>query len=146
MYNTFVAINLGVGDSLKFRKDIMTLEDFADAIYSTSPEHTLKFLQAIKDNTFVNTTIAEFADESNIPRPTLNAIIRKLKALGIVWKTGWHKFGWSTVFQRRLIRLMEFYNELSGKPNPYQDVIEKYKQLSKGIIIPVVFEEDTKGK
>ena len=123
-------------------ENVETLQDFADAIYPTNPEVALKFLKGVQEKKFKMLTIGEFAKENNINRQILDAVIRKCKKLGIIYKTGWHDFRWSSVFQRRLVKLMQFYNKLSKKANPYQEVIEKYKLLTKGVQIPLVFEEE----
>ena len=79
----------------------------------------------------------EFVKENDINRQIIDAVMRKCKKLGIIYKTGWHDFRWSSVFQRKLLKLMQFYNKFSKKVNPYEEAIEKYKLLTKGVIIPL---------
>lgn len=123
-------------------RNVETLEDFAKAVYTA--QETIIFLKGVQANEFKDMTIAEFATKYNILRSTLDAIIRKCKALGIIYKTGWHDIRWSNVFQTRLIEIMEFYNKLSGKANPYQEAIRKYELLTDARVNIVLKEDKTK--
>jgi DNA-binding Lrp family transcriptional regulator len=128
--------------SIRISKDkkIETLEDFASTLFTRSKSYrhyAVKILQAIKDNTINEDTLQNVSKKLDIPQATFNYIIYCLKQKGIIEKRGAITF--SSKFLYRLTEIMDFYSQLSGKVNPYQELINTYKEIlkAKGIEVEV---------
>jgi len=129
--------------NINLNEKVENLQQFSEAIYPRQAENVAVILQSISDGSLNNAEgLMRFIKEKKIDYNTFNAIIRKLKRLGIIYKTGWQTFHFSSVFQIRLCKMMDFYTKFTGKPNPYHKMKAQYMLLTKGIDIPVTYEEE----
>jgi len=134
---------LSVPKNLNLKEKIENLDQFCDAVYPRQPQLVKTVLESIRDNSLNEAQgLMRFIRDKGMDYNNFNAVIRKLKALGIIYRTGWHTYRFSSIFQIRLCKAMDFYVGYAGKPNPYQKMKEKYKILTEGVDIPVVDERE----
>lgn len=133
---------------LRLHKDkkIETIEDFSDMLfYSKSYAHyTAKILQAIRDNTINETKLQEVAQKLDIPWSAFAYIIHSLKRKGIIEKRG--KITFSSKFLYRITEIADFYSKFTGKTNPWQELINTYREIlkTKGIDVDIKVLEEMK--
>jgi DNA-binding Lrp family transcriptional regulator len=131
-----------MSSSIRISKDkkVETLEDFADILFTRSKSYrhyAVKILEAIKDGSINEDTLQNISKKLEIPQTTLYYIIHDLKKKGIIEKRGAITF--SSKFLYRLTEIMDFYSQLSSKVNPYQELINTYKEIlkAKGLEVEV---------
>lgn len=99
---------------------VKTLEDFCECIFPRNSFDVGKVLEAVKQKKIGYGTMQATAEELGIPRDKFNAMIRRLKDLGILTKD----YGLSQVFQNKISAIGTFYAAYSGNTNPLQKALD----------------------
>lgn len=86
-----------------------------------------KVLEAIKQNRISYGKMQLTAEELKIDQNKFNAILRRLKDLGILTEG----YAFSEVFQNKTSALSAFYGEYTGKANPVQKALDDANEYLK---------------
>lgn len=96
-----------------------SLEDFCNCIFPRNSFEVAKVLEAVKQKKLGYGRMKETADEIDMDYNKFNAVIRRLKDLGILTRN----YTFSEVFQNKLTAVSMFYGKYSGKMNPVHDAL-----------------------
>ena len=99
---------------------VKTLEDFCNCIFPRNSFDVAKVLTAIKQNKLGYGRMQTAAEELGIEYNKFNAIIRRLKDLGILTRN----YTFSEVFQNKMTATSTFYARFTGKANPIQQALK----------------------
>lgn len=120
------------------------LEDSAQAVYPSDTELMKHVLNTIASEELKEAdTAREHTHEHKMNYHTFNACIRKLKQQGILLER-WGVLKFSSIFQKRLTAMSQFYSEFTGKQTQYQKLLQKANELLKpqGITLNLQFEDE----
>jgi len=106
---------------------VKALEDFCDCIFPRSSLDVAKVLEAVKATRMGYGRMQKTAEELGIDNNKFNAIIRRLKDLGILTRN----YTFSDVFQNKLTAISTFYGEYSGKTDPIQKALQDANEYLK---------------
>jgi hypothetical protein len=125
---------------------VKTLEDFCECIFPRNSLDVAKVLEAVRQKKIAYGKIQLIAEEQNVDQNKFNAIIRRLKDLGIITDN----YTFSEVFQNKMMAISTFYGAYTEKANPVQIALNEANEYLKtkgysGRFEPQ-FEEDNKGE
>lgn len=106
---------------------VKTLEDFCECIFPRSSVDIDKILSAIKDGKLRYGRMQSAAEELGIDYNRFNAMLRRLKDLGILTRN----YAFSEVFQNKITALSSFYARFAGKRNPVQEALQDANEYLK---------------
>lgn len=86
-----------------------------------------KVLEAVKQNKLSYGKMQLTAEELKIDQNKFNAILRRLKDLGILTE----RYAFSEVFQNKTSALNAFYGKYTGKANPVQKALDDANEYLK---------------
>lgn len=129
------------------QKYVQTLEDFCECIFPRNNLDVGKVLEAAKQNKMGYGKMQTIAEELGIDYNKFNAIIRRLKDLGIITDN----YTFSEVFQNKMTAISTFYGRYTGKSNPLQKALTDANEYMKmkgysGSFEPRFKTEDDKEK
>lgn len=84
-------------------------------------------MEALKQNKMGYGKMQATAEELNIDYDKFNAIIRRLKDLGILTEN----YTFSEVFQNKTTAILTFYGQYTGKTNPVQKALNDANEYLK---------------
>ena len=99
---------------------IETLEDFCDCIFPRNSFEVAKVLEATKQGKLGYGRMQTVAEELGIDYNKFNAIVRRLKDLGILTRN----YTFSEVFQNKIAAICTFYGQFTGKTNLIQKALD----------------------
>ncbi|MCJ7771240.1 hypothetical protein MUP37_06695 [Candidatus Bathyarchaeota archaeon] len=102
------------------QKYVETLEDFCQCIFPRNSIDVGKVLEAIKEGRMGYGKMQAVAEGLGIGRDKFNAIVRRLKDLGILTES----YTFSEVFQKKATAISLFYGKYTGKANPTQKALD----------------------
>ena len=108
-------------------KYVQTLDDFCECIFPRNSLEVGKVLEAVKQNKMAYGKMQATAEELNIDYDKFNAIIRRLKDLGILTEN----YTFSEVFQNKTTAISTFYGQYTGKTNPVQKALDDANEYLK---------------
>lgn len=106
---------------------VTTLEDFCKCIFPRNSLEVAKMLEAIKQNKIGYGKMQTTAQELGIDYNKFNAIIRRLKDLGILTRNN----SFSEIFQDKTTAIGTFYGKYTGKANPLQKALDDANEYLK---------------
>jgi len=106
---------------------VKSLEGFCECIFPRNSFDVTKVLEAIKQNKIGYGKMQVAADELGIDRNKFNAIVRRLKDLGILTDN----YTFSKVFQNKITAISTFYAEYCSCANPVQRALEDANEYLK---------------
>lgn len=109
------------------QKYVRTLEDFCDCIFPRNSIEVAKVLEAVKQSKIGYGKMQTTAEELGIDYNKFNAIIRRLKDLGILTRNS----TLSEVFQDKTTAISTFYGQYTGKTNPVQKALDDANEYLK---------------
>ena len=126
---------------------VKALEGFCDCIFPRNSLEVAKVLEAIQQKKLGYGRLQATAEELGIDYNKFNAIIRRLKDLGIFTRN----YTFSEVFQNKITAISTFYAQFAGKSNPVQKALNDANEYLKmkgysGSFTPQFKTEDEKEK
>jgi len=126
---------------------VKALEDFCDCIFPRNSLDVAKVLRVVKESKLGYGRMQRTAEELGIDNNKFNAIIRRLKDLGILTRN----YTFSEVFQNKITAISTFYGEFTGKTNPIQKALKDANEYLKtkgysGSFQPRLKTEDEEGE
>jgi len=106
---------------------VKTLEGFCDCIFPRTSLDVAKVLEAVKQKKLGYGRMQVTAEELGIDYNKFNAIVRRLKDLGILTRN----YTFSDVFQNKITALGTFYAKFTGKANPIQQALKDANEYLK---------------
>jgi len=100
---------------------VTTLDGFCECIFPRNSLEVGKVLEAVKQNKIGYGKMQKVAEELGIDYNTFNAIMRRLKDLGILTRD----YTFSGVFQNKLTAVSTFYGHYTGKTNPVEKALDE---------------------
>jgi len=98
---------------------VKTLEDFCKCVFPRNSLDVGKVLEAVRQKKIAYGKMQIIAEEQNIDQNKFNAILRRLKDLGIITDN----YTFSESFQKKITALSTFYGEYTEKANPVQKAL-----------------------
>lgn len=106
---------------------VETLENLCNCIFPRNSLDVAMVLEAIKQKKLGYGKMQATAEELDIDYNKFNAIIRRLKDLGILTRN----YAFSEVFQNKLTAISTFYAQFTGKANPIQKALKDANEYLK---------------
>lgn len=106
---------------------VKTLEDFCECIFPRNSLEVEKILEAVKQDKIGFGRMQKTAEELGVNYNKFNAIMRRLKDLGILTRNG----TFSEVFEGKITAIAAFYSEYTRKANPVQKALDDANEYLK---------------
>jgi len=102
------------------QKYVLTLQDFCECIFPRNSLEVEKVMEAIKQGKIGYGTMQQTASNLGIDQNKFNAILRRLKDLGILTE----RYTFSEVFQNKTTAISTLYGKYTGKMNPINEALK----------------------
>jgi hypothetical protein len=103
------------------------LEEFCECIFPRNSLEVEKVLEAVKQNKIGYGRMQSTAEELGVEYNKFNAIMRRLKDLGILTRNS----TFSEVFEDKIIAIAAFFGEYTDKANPVQKALDDANEYLK---------------